>query len=95
MKLELPKVTLEDRDISRLHDLLGTAWRADGSSISPDERTSRAERDGHLYKEYQVLAGGVREAAEAIAQDAFAAGVQYARQNETCATAHNLKKNEK
>jgi hypothetical protein len=81
MKLELPKVTLESSDISRLHDLLGMAWRADGSSQSPDGQTSRAERDGPIYKQYQTLAVEVMKAAELIAQDAFAAGVQYSRQN--------------
>jgi hypothetical protein len=81
MKLELPKVTLESSDISRLHDLLGMAWRADGSSTSPDGQTSRAERDSPIYKQYQTLAAEVLKAAEAIAQDAFAAGVQYSRQN--------------
>ena len=81
MKLELPKVTLESSDISRLHDLLGMAWRADGSSTSPDGQTSRAERDGPIYKQYQTLAAEVLKAAEVIARDAFAAGVQYSRQN--------------
>ena len=81
MKLELPKVTLESGDISRLHDLLGMAWRSDGSSTSPDGQTSRAERDGPIYKQYQTLAAEVLKAAEVIAQDAFAAGVQYSRQN--------------
>lgn len=81
MKLELPKVTIESSDISRLHDLLGMAWRSDGSSQSPDGQTSRAERDGPIYKQYQTLAAEVMKAAETIAQDAFAAGVQYSRQN--------------
>ena len=82
MKLELPKVTLESSDISRLHDLLGMAYRSNGSTLPPaDESTSRAQRDGHAYKEYQTLAAEVLKAAEVIAQDAFAAGVQYSRQN--------------
>ena len=81
MKLELPKVTLEPSDISRLHDLLGMAWRYDGSSTSPDGQTSRAERDGPIYEQYETLAAEVMKAAEVIAQDAFAAGAQYSRQN--------------
>lgn len=81
MKLELPKVTLEPIDTNRLHDLLGMAWREDGSTLPPDGQTSRAERDSEPYKQHQKLAAEVVKAAERIAQDAFAAGVEYSRHN--------------
>jgi len=78
--LNLPPAN-DAEHISRLYDVLGAAWRA--------------KSDDRSHKDYLTLAAEVLKAAKAIAQDAFAAGVQYARQNETCASAHNKNENGK
>lgn len=68
MHLQLPKVTLDSGDIGPLHSLLGAAWRVN-SSVSPPAG------------QYQKLADDMLDAAETVAQKAFAMGVEYAERD--------------
>ncbi|WP_157837239.1 hypothetical protein [Geminisphaera colitermitum] len=87
MKLELPKITLEQREMSPLLNILGEAFRtdnADGAVTGPGEPgPARAVRDGAVFRHYEALCGDLRARVEAIAQEAFVAGANYAKANTT------------
>ncbi len=69
MKIEIPKILLEPSDISRLHNLLGMAWRDDGAEHSNTEDSPN--------KRYALLANETGKAATEIAQLAFETGMKY------------------
>ena len=80
MRLRTPEVVLEQVDLSPLLDLLGEAFRADGSMIpKPDDSPPpRAFRDSPPWQHYVEMCKKLETVSQKLAQDAFNAGVAFA-----------------